>query len=98
MFFGGAIYFGGWDKHFFALNPDGSECWRFSTGGPVVSSPAIAAGATVYFGCHDRKCYALPMAGAKVWEYVTGGATVSSPAIGQDGVVSTICEYSGRSK
>jgi outer membrane protein assembly factor BamB len=83
----GTIYFGSWDKKFYALNPDGSKKWEFATGGPVVSSAAIDAGGSIYFGSHDRKFYALNADGTKRWEFATGGAIVSSPAIGRGGEI-----------
>ena len=61
--------------------PQGKEKWRFSTGGSIHSSPAVAAG-TVYFGSSDNKLYALDAAtGAKRWEYETGSWVESSPSI-----------------
>jgi len=53
----GTIYFGSWDKNFYALNPDGSQKWVFATSNIVVSSPAIGADGTIYFGSHDKKFY-----------------------------------------
>jgi len=61
--------------------PQGKLKWVFSTGAPILSSPAIADG-TVYVGSHDGKLYALDAAtGAKRWEYKTGGWVESSPAV-----------------
>jgi outer membrane protein assembly factor BamB len=83
----GTVYFGSWDRNFYALNPDGSLKWKFATGGVVDSSPAIAADGTVYFGSHDRKFYALDPAGKVRWTFLTRAEIPSSPAIGKDGDV-----------
>ncbi len=47
------------DHNVYALNPDGSLLWSYSTGGKVESSPAIGADGTVYIGSDDRKLYAF---------------------------------------
>jgi outer membrane protein assembly factor BamB len=80
----GTVFFGSWDQHFYALNPDGSKKWQFETLGPIVSSPAIGADGTVYFGSHDKKFYALAADGRKKWEFATGGPIISSPALDKD--------------
>jgi outer membrane protein assembly factor BamB len=77
----GTIYFGSWDKNFYAVNPDGSKKWQFRTGGEIVSSPAIGADGRIYFGSDDKKFYALDVDGNKKWEYETAGPIISSPAI-----------------
>jgi eukaryotic-like serine/threonine-protein kinase len=64
--------------------------WIFKTGGPVVSSAAVANG-VVYFGSDDRNLYAADIAtGAKKWSFATGGRIRSTPAVA-DGVVYFIC-------
>jgi hypothetical protein len=55
--------------------------WTFTTGGFVISSPAVANG-NVYVGSYDDKIYCLDDAtGAHVWNYTTGGDVGSSPAV-----------------
>ena len=54
----GTIYFGSDDNHLYALNPDGTQKWRFSTG-IIFSSPAIGADGTIYFGSGDNSFFAL---------------------------------------
>ncbi len=83
----GVIYFGSWDRKFYALNTDGSKKWEFATGGPIDCSPAIGADGTIYFGSHDGKFYALNPDGTKKWVFATGGAIVSSPALNADGTI-----------
>ena len=60
--------------------------WRFQTGGPVLSSPAVVAG-MVYFGSSDQDFYAVDQAtGTLQWKFHTESAISSSPAV-VDGVV-----------
>jgi outer membrane protein assembly factor BamB len=81
------VYFGSWDKSFYALSPEGVKKWQFQTAGEIVSSPAIGADGTIYFGSHGRKFYALAPGGTRIWEYATGAPIISSPAIDKDGTV-----------
>jgi hypothetical protein len=60
--------------------------WAFTTGGTVVSSPAVANG-VVYVGSGDHNLYALDAStGDLLWSYTTGWAVYSSQAVA-DGVV-----------
>ena len=60
--------------------------WRYETGGPVGSSPAVVDG-VVYFGSVDNYLYAVDAAtGTLRWQYETGDNVTSSPAV-IDGVV-----------
>jgi outer membrane protein assembly factor BamB len=61
--------------------------WSVSTGGPIVSSPAIADDGTVLFGSHDGRVYAVGRDGTTKWFYATGDIIFSSPAVGHDGTV-----------
>ncbi len=55
--------------------------WRFQTGGPILSSPAVTAD-TVYVGSQDKCLYAVERAaGRQRWRFETGGAVDSSPAV-----------------
>ena len=57
----GTIYVGSDDNHLYALNPDGSEKWRFETGevDDFDCSPAIGEDGTIYFSSKDGHLYAL---------------------------------------
>ena len=53
------VYVGSNDGRLYALDVEtGQEKWRFKTGGPVASSPAIAGG-VVYFSSLDGYLYAV---------------------------------------
>jgi len=84
----GAILFGGVDGKIYALNPDGSLKWSYSTGFlAVTDSPAIGADGTVYAGTYAGMLYALNPDGSLKWSYAIGGNVFSSPAIGADGTI-----------
>jgi outer membrane protein assembly factor BamB len=55
----GTIYVGSLDRNVYALNPDGTQKWKFVTGGTVGSSPAVGADGTIYIGSNDHNVYAL---------------------------------------
>ena len=68
--------------------------WKFQTGGPVLSSPAISAG-TVYFGSADHTFYALDeRTGVLRWKFATHGRISSSPAVADQRVY--FGSYDGR--
>ena len=48
------------DRYLFAINPDGTEKWKYKTDGLIFgSSPAIADDGTIYVGSWDCKLYAI---------------------------------------
>jgi outer membrane protein assembly factor BamB len=87
----GTVYFGCSDHNLYALNPDGTLKWKFSTGGAVYSAPAIGTDGTIYFGSDDGNVYALTDGGqasvSQKWVFATGWRVESSPAIGADGTI-----------
>lgn len=87
----GLIYVGG-THDMYALNPDGSEHWRYvGAGNLYVESPAIGADGTVYFGTDLDSLYALNSDGSLQWVFPTGDAILSSPALGADGTIYIGC-------
>jgi len=56
---GRKVYVGSWDNNIYAINPNGSQKWRFLTGMHGDSSPAIGADGTIYVGAGDFYIYAL---------------------------------------
>lgn len=71
----------------FALNPNGTQKWVFTTPDWVDSTPAVGHDGSVYFGCWDGVFYALKSDGTKKWTYAAGGFIASSPAIAPDGTI-----------
>lgn len=55
----GTVYVGTDLKILFAVNSDGTEKWRFVTGGTPSTAPAIGTNGTVYIGADDGKLYAV---------------------------------------
>jgi outer membrane protein assembly factor BamB len=43
----------------FAINPDGTELWRYDTDGAIFGGAAIGQDGTVYFGSDDSYLYAI---------------------------------------
>jgi len=83
----GTIYVGSDDYNLYAINPDGSQKWSFTTGAPIRSSPAIGTDGTIYVGSDDQKLYAINPDGSRKWAGMTGALVESSPAIGADGTI-----------
>ena len=54
----GTIYVGSDDDNLYALNPNGTLKWKFSTGNWGVS-PAVGTDGTLYFGSLDYNLYAV---------------------------------------
>lgn len=61
--------------------------WVFQTGGPIISSPAIAGDGSVLVGLQDNRVYAVARDGTLKWSYATGDIIFSSPAVAHDGTV-----------
>ena len=86
----GTVYVGSVEGIVWAINPDGTEKWRFDTPTTVDSSPAIGSDGTVYVLGGDEFFYALNPDGTlkfKVEIQLGGCCQDSSPAIGLDGTV-----------
>jgi outer membrane protein assembly factor BamB len=70
-----AVYCGGSPRHV------AGALWKFATGGPVESSPAVAD-EIVYFGSGDGRLYAAELStGREIWHFDAGGAVDGSPAV-----------------
>jgi outer membrane protein assembly factor BamB len=81
------IYVGSNDNKLYAINSNGSLEWAFTTGGDVISSPAVGSDGTIYVGSNDNRVYAIRPDGTQKWQFVTGGDVRSSPAIASDGTI-----------
>lgn len=61
--------------------------WKFTTGGPVFSSPVIEQG-KVYVGSNDGNVYCLDLAtGMVLWKYATSGEIRSTVCINGDQLI-----------
>jgi outer membrane protein assembly factor BamB len=94
----GVIFFGSWDNHLYAINPNGTLKWMYDIKGNVETSPAIAEDGTIYVGTHfaleGNYLYAVNPNGTLKWRYKTGNM-YSSPAIEEDGTI--YCSDGGNS-
>ena len=76
------------DDNLYAINPDGTQKWAFTTGYSIISSPSLGADGTIYVGSTDDKLYAVNPDGTQKWAFATGNQiSDSSPAIGADGTI-----------
>jgi PKD repeat protein/methionine-rich copper-binding protein CopC len=82
----GTIYIGSTDKKLYALNPDGTLKWTFTTGGSVYT-PTIGSDGTIYIGSTDKNLYALNPDGTLKWNYTVGGSITGAAKIGTDGTI-----------
>lgn len=74
--------------YLFAINPNGSEKWRFDF--PCcnpVSRPAIGSDGTIYIGNDDNYLYAINPDGTQKWRFRAGGDVRSEPLVGNDGAI-----------
>jgi len=69
-----------------AIGPNGTEKWRYVTGGGH-SSPAIAEDGIIYVGSDGEKLHAIYPNGTIKWSFDAGDTIFSSPAIGDDGTI-----------
>jgi len=85
----GTIYVGSEDPYLYAINPNGTQKWKFKTNGSVhQSSPAIGSDGTIYVGATDYYLYAInPDDGSQKWKYYAGSQVYSAPSIGSDGTI-----------
>jgi outer membrane protein assembly factor BamB len=76
------------DRYLYAINPDGTEKWKYKTGGLILgSSPAIAEDGTIYFGSWDHYLYAINNDGTLKWNFLAHSIIYSSPTIAEDGTI-----------
>lgn len=81
----GTIYYGS-ANYLHALNPNGTEKWKYKAGN-YVYSPSIGYDNTIYFGSSDKKIYALNVNGNVKWIHTLkgGNSLYTDITIGKDG-------------
>lgn len=70
-----------------ALDSNGSELWRYQTGGYVTSAPAIGPNGAIFFGSADTYIYGLNSNGTLRWRYKTGDRVMGPASIAENGTV-----------
>jgi outer membrane protein assembly factor BamB len=88
----GLMYFGtmGADGSLYALYPNGTRKWKFTTLDLIWGTPAISEEGIIYFTTWGtyHYFYALNLDdGTEEWSIKIEGATVSSPSIAEDGTL-----------
>ena len=83
----GTVYVGSDDHHLYAINPDGTEKWRFQTDYFLDPSPAIGPDDIVYAPSCDGNLYSLYPEGGEKWRFQTGDEIYTSSALGHDGLI-----------
>lgn len=81
------IYVGSYDGNLYAMNPDGTLQWKYTTGDTIESSPAVGTDGVIYVGSNDNYIYAVKPDGTLKWKYLTNDNVVSSPAIGTNSTI-----------
>jgi outer membrane protein assembly factor BamB len=78
----GVLYFGSWDRKFYALDTRTRRVrWTFETGDKVKDGAAFANG-TLYFGSYDGQVYALDArTGKQRWAASGNGNFYATPAV-----------------
>ncbi len=87
----GTIYSGSMNFKFFALKPDGTKKWEYTSTQRVQGSAAVAKDGTVYQGVDDGNLNAYNPDGTVKWIFKSGttinGTIDSKPAIANDGTI-----------
>ena len=78
------------DSSLYAINPDGTLKWKYTTYGGVFSSPTISFDGTIYVGSLDHGLYAIEDSvtyGKLKWRTDLGFYVLSSPTVSSDGTI-----------
>ncbi len=89
----GTIYVGSENYNLYAVNPDGTEKWKYFTDAAIMSSPVIASDGTIYIHSSETSLYAINPDGTEKWKSSLVWGLYSNflvtPAVGSDGVIYT---------
>jgi outer membrane protein assembly factor BamB len=83
----GTIYAGNTNFNYYAIRPDGSLKWTYSTASNNWSQAAFGDDGTIYWGSVDTFIRAISPLGKERWRRRTLGFIAASAAIGSDGTV-----------
>ena len=83
----GTTYIGSTDNNLYAVHPDGTLYWKYTTCSDIISSPAIAEDGTIYVGSMDKFLHAVTATGTLKWKHRVDSGICSSPVIDADGTV-----------
>ncbi len=83
----GTLYAGNTNFNYYAIRPDGSLKWTYSTGSNNWSQAAFGEDGTIYWGSVDTFVRAVSPQGKELWKRRTLGFVAASAAVGSDGTV-----------
>ncbi len=83
----GTFYAGNTNFNYYAVTPEGTLKWTYSTGSNNWSMAAIAEEGTLYWGSLDTFIRAVSPAGQELWRTRTLGFVAASAALGSEGTV-----------
>lgn len=81
----GSFLAGNTNFRYYALRPDGTLAWHFTTGSNAWSAAAVAEDGTIHWGSLDGRVRAVHPGGDLAWQAPTLGFVASSVALGRDG-------------
>ncbi|XP_062308407.1 beta-alanine-activating enzyme [Osmerus eperlanus] len=86
------VVVGSVDGNIYCFSLQGTELWRFTTSGPVFSSPCVTRDeAKVVCGSHDDHVYCLSCAdGSLAWSFRASGRVYSSPCVFDGGATGAL--------
>ncbi|MEA3311779.1 MAG: PQQ-binding-like beta-propeller repeat protein [candidate division WOR-3 bacterium] len=88
----GTIYLGSTYGKLYAVNPDSTLKWEFTTDAVIYASPVIDADGTIYIGSFNDYFYAVNPDGSLKWKFKASGSIFSPAVIGEDGTIFFGCE------
>jgi len=65
----GTIYIGSRDNNLYAVNPNGTEKWRYNAQKGIVASPVIGPDGTIYINTFDGNFHAVNPDGTEKWQF-----------------------------
>ena len=77
------IFFG----FLYAINPNGTEKWRYDCNGWILSSPALADDGTIYVGSLDDHIYSINSNGILKWRFHAEESIFGSPTVDNEGII-----------
>jgi len=83
----GMLYAGNTNFNYYAIRPDGSLSWTYSTGSNNWSQAAFASDGTIYWASLDTYIRAVSPSGLERWRRRTLGFVAASAAVGSDGAI-----------
>ncbi len=83
----GTLYAGNTNFNYYAIHPDGTLKWTYTTGANDWSQSAFAEDGTIYWGSLDTYIRAVSPDGRELWRDMTLGFVAASAAVGSDGTL-----------